>query len=80
MTRIGLMRKADLLHRLPPASERQAIRRAAKLTQRDLAEQRGITTQAVAAWERGATPSPDHLAWYVDLLDSLRVYSEGGTP
>lgn len=61
----------DMLNRLPTPDERRAIRRRLNLTQRQIGDHLGVTSAAVAAWEAGQVPNPEHLARYVELLDEL---------
>lgn len=71
----------DLLDRLPSPDERRSIRQRLNLTQRQIGDHVGVTSAAVATWESGQTPSPEHLARYIELLDELtrRAESPGAT-
>jgi len=62
------------LHRdLPTPEERRAIRRAAGLSQGELAQAIGVTRQAVSNWESGIrTPKGACLERYVTAIRTLR--------
>jgi DNA-binding transcriptional regulator YiaG len=61
---------------LPIPAERQEIRKAAGVTQRELARALGVSWTAVQRWEKGSRPRRhvDELA-YADLLSELRAAS-----
>jgi DNA-binding transcriptional regulator YiaG len=59
-------------NRLPPPSERRAIRRRARASLDDLAAALGVQKMTVSRWERGvAQPWPKHRAAYIGLLQAL---------
>ena len=61
---------------LPPPAERQAIRVAAGVTASKVAEEVGVTRQAVVWWERGRSePGPENLAAYVAILARLAAWA-----
>lgn len=75
MTATALRVRARLLlHRdLPAPAERRAIRRAAGLSQGELAQAIGVTRQAISNWESGIrTPKGEFLVRYVSAIRTLR--------
>lgn len=59
-------------NRLPPPTERRAIRRRALASLDDLAAALGVQKMTVSRWERGvAQPWPRHRAAYICLLQAL---------
>jgi DNA-binding XRE family transcriptional regulator len=59
---------------LPSPETRRAIRVAAGATLRDIADELGVTPQAVYFWEVGrSTPRREQAAAYRRLLDELRT-------
>jgi len=68
---------ADLVHRvraqrLPPPGRRRRLRRAAGLTQRELAAAVGVARITLARWEAGRfAPRGARRARYVDALARL---------
>ena len=64
--------------RLPPPSERRAIRERAGVSRRQLARELGVSDAAVAWWEDpcGFTPRPAKALAYRRLLDELRALAE----
>ncbi|GAA3163539.1 helix-turn-helix domain-containing protein [Streptomyces ramulosus] len=57
---------------LPPPPVRQRLRRAAGLTQQEVADAVGVKRLAVARWELGEThPRRPHRAVYMHLLRQL---------
>jgi transcriptional regulator with XRE-family HTH domain len=57
---------------LPAPEVRRALRRAARLSLRDVADHLGVTPASVAYWETGQRfPRRDHLAAYVAFLAVL---------
>ncbi|MFJ9472459.1 helix-turn-helix domain-containing protein [Streptomyces caniferus] len=67
---------------LPPPNVRQQLRRAAGLTQQEVAEAVGVKRLAVARWELGEThPRRPHRAAYTHLLKRLAErYPEAADP
>jgi len=62
---------------LPPPELRRAIRRAAGLSQADLARSIGVTRQAISWWESDRRrPRGDLLRTYVAALQMLRKESD----
>ena len=58
---------------LPPPEVRRALRRAAGIPMRDVAEIVGVTRQAVALWELGKRePRNKNLETYAEVLRTLR--------
>jgi DNA-binding transcriptional regulator YiaG len=58
---------------LPPPSERQAIRKTARLSLRRFGRALGVSDVTVLRWERGdAEPTLEHAVVYRELLDELR--------
>ena len=65
---------ARLLARLPDPTTRRDLRLRAGLSLRHLADEIGVTSEAVRQWEIGKRrPSPEMLGPYVVLLDELRA-------
>jgi DNA-binding transcriptional regulator YiaG len=57
---------------LPAPAERGRLRRAADLTQRQVADALGVRTETIWAWERGRSePRPPHRAAYAHLLEQI---------
>jgi transcriptional regulator with XRE-family HTH domain len=57
---------------LPPAAERQRIRKAAGLSQRELGCALGVSWMAINRWEAGSRPREHkHEVAYADLLIEL---------
>ena len=63
--------------RLPSPERCRAIRERAGITQALLAEELGVTRQAVSAWEAGraAPHNSKHLAAYLKALDLMEEYA-----
>ena len=58
---------------LPPPSERRALRQAAGLSQKEMADAIGVTRAAVSHWESGArTPRGKFLDRYAEAVRVLR--------
>lgn len=58
---------------LPPAGERQRIRKQARVPLRRVAAAIGVSAQTVLRWENGADPRLDHAAEYGRVLAELRA-------
>jgi DNA-binding transcriptional regulator YiaG len=58
--------------KLPPANERQQIRKAAKVSLRDMAKALGVSHSLIRHWESGGTPREPYRAAYAELLIRLR--------
>ncbi|WP_042435127.1 helix-turn-helix domain-containing protein [Streptacidiphilus anmyonensis] len=57
---------------LPAPAERARLRRAAKLTQRQVADALGVRVETIWTWEKGRTePRPPHRAAYAHLLQQI---------
>jgi DNA-binding XRE family transcriptional regulator len=57
---------------LPPAAERQRIRKAAGISQRELGEALGVSWMAINRWEAGSKPREHkHELAYADMLAAL---------
>ena len=57
---------------LPEPVLRRALRRGAKLSLTQVAEEIGVTAEAVRLWELGRRdPRPEHLSAYVRVLELL---------
>ena len=66
------LEQVRIARRLPSPAARQQIRKRAELTQSDVAQELGVTREAVALWERGQrTPRLATAVAYVELLDRL---------
>lgn len=71
-SRSHLLARARALRDLPPPDDRRAIRERAGASQSACAETLGVSQQAFAFWETGATtPSGERAAAYVELLHDL---------
>lgn len=57
---------------LPSPEQRRELRKAAGMSQQELADVIGVTPQAVSYWEAGRTPSGSFLDLYVDALRALQ--------
>lgn len=69
----ALAEQVKQARRLPPPAVARAIRDAAGVSQRQVADELGINRVSVARWELGArTPRGELRLRYVDLLDELR--------
>ena len=65
-------------NRLPAAHDRRAIREAAGVTRKVVADQLELTETAVWRWETGVSdPSNRYLFAYLAVLDELREITEG---
>jgi DNA-binding transcriptional regulator YiaG len=63
---------------LPTPEERKQIRKAAGVTQSDLARALDVNFAAVSHWENGrATPRGRNLRVYLEALDQMRGMGEG---
>jgi transcriptional regulator with XRE-family HTH domain len=59
--------------RLPPPTQRRAIRTAVGVTLREVAAELGVGQLAVSQWERGVRePRPEHAIAYRRLLETLQ--------
>lgn len=68
----ALIEQVRELRRLPAPQIRSAIRRAAGVTQQQLADELGVDRVTVARWELGhRTPRGELRRRYVDLLEAL---------
>lgn len=73
MTSLALEERLRSRRDLPPPAMRRAIRQAAGLSLDDLAEELGVSRQAVGHWECGDRyPRPAALIAYCDLLRKLQ--------
>jgi HTH-type transcriptional regulator/antitoxin MqsA len=65
-------------HRLPPPKVAQAIRRAAGVTQQQLADALGVHVITVGRWEAGTrTPRGELRDRYREVVEELRAFVEG---
>lgn len=72
MADLDLLTEVAARMALPSPAERRAIRERAGVSQRRLARQLGISSQAVSFWEHGARmPRGALLVRYTDALASL---------
>jgi DNA-binding XRE family transcriptional regulator len=68
----ALLAQAAAENELPPPAERERLRKAARLTQKQVAEALGVARETVVAWEKGrAEPRPPQRQGYARLLDGL---------
>ena len=57
---------------LPTPAERARLRKAAKLTQRQVADALGVRVETIWTWEKGRTePRPPQRAAYAHLLQQI---------
>ena len=63
--------EASLRAILPGPAERRAIRVTARVSQSRIADDLGVTRQAVSLWEIKREPDYEHLEGYVALLAQL---------
>lgn len=57
---------------LPAPAERVRLRKAAKLTQRQVADTLGVRVETIWTWEKGRTePRPPHRTAYAHLLQQI---------
>lgn len=69
----ALIEEVRTRRRLPPPPMRRAIRQAAGVSQRQVAEELGVDRVTVARWELGTrNPQSRFLGAYLALLDGLR--------
>ncbi|MEY9878186.1 DNA-binding transcriptional regulator YiaG [Streptacidiphilus sp. MAP12-33] len=62
----------DNEHDLPAPAERARLRKAARLTQRQVADALGVRVETVWTWEKGRTePRPPQRAAYAHLLRQI---------
>ena len=74
-----LLEQTKTMRRLPPPSERRALREGAGLTRKEVGSLLGVSDTAVYVWESGkSTPSKRHLADYVGLLEELSAATDIG--
>lgn len=66
-----LVARVAAVRSLPAAPDRRRIRVEAGVSLRDVADAVGVSHSAIVAWERGMTPSEQHLPAYADLLSRL---------
>ena len=66
-----LLERVRSKRKLPPAEERRRIRKAARVSLRDVASALGVSHSLVRHWEHGGTPR-EHRAAYAELLDRLK--------
>lgn len=58
---------------LPPPALRRALREAAHVSLDEIAQEIGVTRQAVARWEQGTRfPRPPHLYRYAEVLRTFQ--------
>ena len=75
--------RAELLERLrskrdlPPAEERERIRKSANASLRDVGGALGVSHTLVRHWELGGMPSERLRGSYADLLNELRLLGGG---
>ncbi len=68
----GLIDEIKARRRLPPPAVARAIRNAAGVSQREVADELGINRVSVARWEIGTrTPRGGLRLRYIELLDEL---------
>jgi transcriptional regulator with XRE-family HTH domain len=69
----SLIEDVRAARRLPEPEEARFLRRAAGLTQRQIADELGVSALTVTRWEAGThRPQPRHRAAYARVLDELR--------
>lgn len=61
-----------------PSRPGRRYRMAKGLTQKQLAEQMGVTYQAIQLWEKGTAPWPKHMSKLSEVLnvDSLQLMND----
>jgi len=75
----SLHEKLQTRRRLPSPAERLGLRKAAGVSQGDLAAELGCTYVTVGRWERGEhAPRGRMLTRYVEILDELRRLTDRG--
>lgn len=65
------VRRRQSINLLPPPADRKAIRAAARVSMRELADELGTTHGSIYYYERGGNPRPDLAARYAHLLAEL---------
>jgi transcriptional regulator with XRE-family HTH domain len=74
MTAMSLLDEARALHILPSPSERKAIREAAGLSRRRIAQELGVDPGTFGRWEAGEYLPRDRatIFRYAEILEALR--------
>lgn len=69
-----MLEKVKVRRSLPAPAARRAIRTASGLSQADVAQEVGVSTETISRWEAGTvTPQHRHLVTYAQVLDELRA-------
>ena len=71
-TRERILERVQKRRSLPPPAEREALRKAAGLSLRDLGEAMGVAATTVHFWETGQrNPNSLHLDRYLSALQAM---------
>lgn len=71
-TRERILERVQKRRSLPPPEEREALRKAAGLSLRDVADAMGVAATTVHFWETGQrNPNAQHLDAYLTALSAM---------